>query len=191
MNDRLSSRAASFDELYQRNADPWNFDTSPYEQAKRSATLAALAGRRFSRALELGCSTGRLSQALLANCDTIIATDISPTVLETAKRNLGENEQVEFQLLEAPARWPTGSFDLIVCSEILYFMNHDEVAMCAQKAAASLAANGLCLLVNWTGENDMPLSGDMVADLFVQSAKWETHRLERADTYRIDTLHKD
>ena len=36
--------AARFDELYERSADPWSYESSDYEREKYASTLAALPG---------------------------------------------------------------------------------------------------------------------------------------------------
>ena len=37
--------AESFERLYAASSDPWDYDSSPYEREKYTATLAALDGR--------------------------------------------------------------------------------------------------------------------------------------------------
>ena len=41
--------ARYFDDLYAGERDPWEFETSAYEQAKYGATLAALPASRYRR----------------------------------------------------------------------------------------------------------------------------------------------
>ena len=88
MTDGPADRAAQFDALYERDPDPWDFETSAYEAQKRAATLAAIAGKRFARALELGCSTGRLTVELAEVSDRIVAVDCSATALAMAEDRL-------------------------------------------------------------------------------------------------------
>ncbi len=66
-----------FEELYKKSEDPWSFATSEYERRKYERTLDALGGRRFSQALELGCSIGVFTAMLAPHCDELVAVDTS------------------------------------------------------------------------------------------------------------------
>ena len=59
---RTRMGAAYFEELYAADHDPWDLATSAYERDKYEATMAALEGRRFASALEVGCSIGMLTE---------------------------------------------------------------------------------------------------------------------------------
>ena len=83
MTERLGP--AFFDDLYAADPDPWKFASSPYEAAKYDATIEALQGRRFTSALEIGCSIGVLTDRLSAHCDTLLAIDVAEAALDQAK----------------------------------------------------------------------------------------------------------
>ena len=170
--------------------DPWDFETSAYEAQKRAATLAAIAGKRFARALELGCSTGRLTVELAEVSDRIVAVDCSATALAMAEDRL-EPLRVTLERMDVPASWPSGTFDLVVISEVLYFLSREEVAQVAGKCADSLTAGGTCLLVNWTGENNLPVSGDEAVAIFEEHASLTLAARSRAEKYRIDLYCRD
>ena len=55
-----------FDEMYRCDPDPWQFESSWYEQRKYELTVAALPERRYRSAFEPGCSVGVLSSLLAA-----------------------------------------------------------------------------------------------------------------------------
>ena len=59
-----------------------------------------------------------------------------------------------------PAQWPEGSFDLILLSEVVYFLDGDDVEHLAARVRGCLRPGGDVVLVHWTGETDYPLSGD-------------------------------
>ena len=84
-----------------------------------------------------------------------------------------------------------GPFDLVVISELLYFLNPIDVSDLATRVAAVLADQALVVLVNWTGETDTPCTGDEAAERFARrlGAQGRFKRtLLRRDTYRIDRL---
>ena len=47
-----------FEKLYAEDEDPWNFETSKYEQKKYKNTLKAISDRKLKNALEIGCANG-------------------------------------------------------------------------------------------------------------------------------------
>ena len=66
-----------FDEVYRANTAPWSFETSPYEQAKYTDTVAALPKASYESAFEVGCSLGVLTQLLATRCQHLLAVDVA------------------------------------------------------------------------------------------------------------------
>ncbi len=159
--------AAYFDALYRSDRDPWGFETSPYEAAKYATTVQALGGRRFARALEIGCSIGVLTCALAKQCDTLLGLDISAAPLVTARARCANLPNASFRQAAIPQDWPEGCFDLIVLSEVLYFLPPPDIATLALRILASLAPHGFVLLVNWLGPTGTPCDGDTAAQLLI------------------------
>ena len=183
------TREAEFEALYRGSPDPWGMETSAYEAAKYDATLAALPRARYERGLEVGCSIGVLSMRLAARCDRLTALDVSKTALARARARPGA-ERIEWVRAEVPAGWPEAPRDLIVLSEVLYFLEPDEVRALARLAARDLLPGGTLVLVNWLGECDRTLDGDAAADLFIEAAlpALTIVRQARQPLYRIDVL---
>ncbi len=186
--DAPSERKARFDRLFADNPDPWDIDTSEYERGKRESVLAALGERRFARLLEVGCAGGALTECLASCADLIVALDASTEALELSRRRLCRVDNVELVAAEVPSYWPEGQFDAIILSEVLYFLSTDEIRTVSRLAHASLTADGLCLMVNWTGPNDLPVDGDTAADLFLAAAPWRVTMARREECYRLDLL---
>ncbi len=190
MSGERSDRRETFERLFANGDDPWGLQTSDYERAKRDATLAALGGRRFTRGLEIGCATGLITERLAPWCDDLFAMDISQTALERARARLAGHRSVRFIQGEVPSYWPSGSFDLIVLSEVLYFLSREEIGQVARASWRSLQQGGVCLLVNWTGANDLPVGGSEAVALFGEARNWRLERHRAEETYRIDCFSK-
>src|SRR3954463_8269967 len=101
--------AAFFDELYAKDPDPWEFETSEYEAAKYDATIAALEGRHFKTGLEIGCSIGVLTEHLARHVDELLGIDVAEAALARARER---NPGVRFERREIPEEYPSGHFEL-------------------------------------------------------------------------------
>src|ERR1700722_15704520 len=110
-----------FDEIYASDPDPWQFESSWYEQRKYALTMAALPDLRYRSGFEPGCSIGVLSSLLAERCDHLLSADIVPGVLQRANERCRSLSNVSFELRAIPEEWPAGPFDLIVLSEIAYY----------------------------------------------------------------------
>ena len=177
---------AVFDRIYAASEDPWAFRSSPYEREKYRATLALLGERCFASGLEIGCSIGVLTAQLAQRCGSLVAIDCAEAALAQAEASC---PGVRFERHFVPGSFPAGRFELIVVSEVLYFLSLDDVGRLATLCDAALLPGGLVVLANWTGQTDTPSTGETAADAFVAASRTlslcETHR---AETYRLDLL---
>lgn len=141
----------ALDDLHRELADPWGVDVRWYEQRKRDLILAALPRRRFARGLEVGCSTGALTEALAERCDHLDAVDASAAAVDRARERLGHLPHVVVRQLEVPRGWPEGdgTLDLLVVSEVGYFLSPVDLDGTVERAAASLAPGGAVVLCHW------------------------------------------
>jgi predicted TPR repeat methyltransferase len=185
----MSSRPPDyFERLYAANPDPWSFETSRYEHEKYDATIAALGGRYFFSALEIGCSIGVLTARLAVHCDRLLAVDVVDSALARAKSRCAAFPHVQFENRRLPQDWPEQKFGLIVISEVLYFMNPADIRRLAKRATASIAPGGHALLVNYTETIDEPCSGNEAADIFSAAARLTRVRQIIRPKFRIDLL---
>ncbi len=105
----ISKRPDYFEMVYGANADPWGFESSPYEDAKYDATLAALPKARYQSGFEIGCSIGVLTERLAQRVRGLLAVDVVPDVLERARTRCRDLPQVRFARMELPASCRTSS----------------------------------------------------------------------------------
>ena len=184
-----------FDHVYAANRDPWDFETSAYERAKYTATLAALPRPHYARAFEIGCSLGVLTARLAPRCGHLLAVDVSEAALDQARARCVELPQVEICSLRVPQEFPDEKFDLILLSEVGYYWSAPDLARAADLLLAALNPSGQLLLVHWTPPvHDYPLTGDEVHDFFLTKAG-PTSPLrhlagQRHETYRLDLFER-
>ncbi len=188
MSAGRSLSAGYFDALYAGKDDPWGFATSPYEQAKYAATLEALPTTRFASAFEVGCSIGVLTRLLASRCVRVLAVDVAEVALAQARHRCADLEHVALERLQVPAEWPQQTFDLIVLSEVLYYLSPRDVAHAAQRSRDSLRAHGSVLLVHYILPTDYPCSGDTAAELFIGETGLTPSLQRREACYRLDLL---
>ena len=176
-----------FEDLYARSEDPWSFATSAYERDKYADTLGALGGARFKRGLEVGCSIGIFTEQLAEVCDALVAIDVSEHALARAQKRLGERPNVTLKTMTFPEEMPAGPWDLVVCSEVLYYLDDAAFARAVERLRAALATKATVLAVHWRPPTSTyPLLGDEVHDrLTAQLRDW--HVLDgRHERYRLD-----
>jgi LmbE family N-acetylglucosaminyl deacetylase len=143
-----------FERLHRASADPWSVRTRWYERRKRALTLASLPAERYGRALELGCSNGELSAALAERCDSVLGIDASAAAVELASRRTAELPSVRIERMRVPGEWPDGPFDLVVVSELAYYLAADQWTATIDRIVTSLAPGGAVLLCHWSGIAD-------------------------------------
>lgn len=176
-----------FEGLYAESPDPWNFETSEYERRKYGRTLGALGDRRFRRALEAGCSTGVFTAMLAPRCDGLLAVDTSERAVALARERLAGYPDVRVERRTLPEEMPEGPFDLIVASEILYYLPEAVMLRTLRRCEAELAPGGVLLAVHWRRETrTYPLQGDEVHDLLVRHSRLRNTETVVEENYRLD-----
>jgi 2-polyprenyl-3-methyl-5-hydroxy-6-metoxy-1,4-benzoquinol methylase len=183
-----STPARHFEALYRRHADPWELATSGYEDRKYRATVAALGERRFRNGLEVGCSIGTLTERLAGRCDALLGIDFIEQPLREARERCANLPHVRFELRAVPAQWPPGSFDLIVLSEVLYFLSPADLNEVARRCATGAEPDRTVSMVNWRRPNDGTMPGDAAAEMLLGllPASWKRIAVALNDDYRID-----
>lgn len=181
-----------FDDVYKHSKDPWDFETSAYEKKKYEATIDALPKENYNHALEIGCSIGVLTEMLAKRCHQLLSTDISEAPLQKAKDRLRSSPQVTFQQVGIPQQYPDKKFDLIVMSEVGYYLSMEDLKTAKEKIIESLEKNGDLILVHWLPfVHDYPLTGDEVHELFLEpDARLQHLNGKREEQYKLDVFRK-
>lgn len=151
-----------FERLYAGDPDPWQVATSWYERRKIAVSAASLRRERYALAWDAACGTGDLAVALAARCERVVATDLSSTACDIARARLIDCPNAEVTTSALPARPEalTAAPDLVVLSEVLYYL--DEPARRATYALVDevSAPDADVLAVHWAPHpEDAYLSG--------------------------------
>ncbi len=189
MSERLGREY--FERLYANSLDPWDFETSGYERKKYRHTLESLGDRTFRRALEAGCSIGVFTEMLAPRCDELLAVDASDRAVSAARKRLEKSPNVRVERRTLPEETPEGAFDLIVASEVLYYLDREAMLETLRLLENSLAPGGLFLAVHWRKETaTYPLQGDEVHGLIHSNTRLDHIKSEAEPEYRLDLFER-
>lgn len=182
-----------FEDLYRDGPDPWGFETSPYEDSKYVSIMEALPRRSYRAALEIGCSSGVLTQRLATRCTRLLAVDVSELALAQARARCQHYQHIRFARYQVPQEFPTEVFDLILVCEVGYYLGLDDLIQLRTRIVQQLAPGGHLLLVHWTPKvEEYPLTGDTVHELFLSLPPIDLHHLagQREKCYRLDLFER-
>ena len=136
--------------MYARDDDPWHLREGWYERRKLQLLLACLPRQRYAAVFEPGCSVGEVTARLAERCDLVLAADFHADAVAAARKRTADLPNVEVRQLLLPRQWPSGSrFDLIVLSEIGYFLSPPAWAELCGRVAGSLAGDATVLACHW------------------------------------------
>ena len=176
-----------FDRVYASADDPWGFGSRWYEHRKYAFTLAALPAPSYDSGLEIGCSIGILTTQLAQRCHELTAVDLSPAALEAARARVPPS----VRLLQGgvPDGWPAGSYDLVVLSEVGYYLDEPDLGRLLDLVERDLRPGGTVVACHWRhAVADYPLTGDQVHQAL---ARWpRLSRVEEED-FLLDVLVPD
>jgi LmbE family N-acetylglucosaminyl deacetylase len=146
---RQSAPVSRFTELYAADADPWQVADRWYERRKRALTIASLPGERYGTAVEPACGTGMLTALLAQRCDRVLAFDPVCSAVAAARSRTAELAGVVVAEGGLPGDFPPGPVDLVVFSEILYYLDDAAFAASVDAAVAALRPGGHMVAVDW------------------------------------------
>jgi SAM-dependent methyltransferase len=144
-----------FEQLWSQG-DPWELQTSRFEQERYAHLLRVLAGRRYARVLEIGCGVGTFSRQLASIAESVLAIDISPIAIDRARAE-SDLRNVVFRaanIMDYDVR-AEGPWDLLVLAETIYYLGwlypFFNVGWVASEMFAATAPGGRLLLTNVSG----------------------------------------
>jgi SAM-dependent methyltransferase len=106
---------------------------------------------------------GVFTWVLAPRCDTLLSCDLAAAAVKAAAARTPGLPQVRVEQRDIPRQWPSGRFDLIVLSEILYYFGDHDLEQVLKHAAGSLEPDGTLLAVHWRHPvAEYPRTGDDV-----------------------------
>lgn len=139
---------AGFERKFRADKDPWNYRSSAFERHKRNVLLKACGSIKRGRGLELGCANGETTMELARRCLRLVAIDGSATAIDEAKRRASSDLNVKFIRGELPEHMSRGPFDLIVVSELAYYLAPHALATLQTRLIRALARGGRIVVLH-------------------------------------------
>ena len=155
--------------MYAESADPWQLESRWYEQRKYAITTAMLPYPRYRHAFEPGCSIGVLTEQLVGRCDHVTSSDVSVDALDATQRRLragGVADRVTLLRGSLDQPWPAGPFDLVVLSEVCYYLQPATLREVLDREVPRLAPIATLVTAHWRHPvQEYPMAGDHVNDI--------------------------
>lgn len=180
-----------WDRMYAEAVDPYGFREKWYERRKYALTVAALPRERYPAALELACSVGELTRGLAPHCEHLLALDAAAAAVATARETVAEHPHVQVERATLPGEWPQGSYDLVVFSELGYFLGAADLDALVERIAGSLRPGGHCVAVHWRVPSaDLTHTGDEVHARLRAQPGWDRVGGYVEDAFLLDLLER-
>ena len=187
-----------FDALYHNNTDPWQYQTRWYEKRKRDICLALLPQQYYNTAIELGCGNGIFSELLAHRCHALVSIDGNAQAVRLAKQRVTAlrhvrilQEVIPNVLSNLPSAlmqaYPLSddtlaskpAFDLMVISEILYYLSLEDIDIVIDWIEKHLAPYGTLLCCHWRYPIDgFKMNGELVHQRLQQAFDWVANSRE-------------
>lgn len=165
----MSVATPYFDQLFAGNDDPWAFRQRWYEQRKRALTLAVLTRPRYRSIFEPGCANGELSAELAPRCERLVCCDTAAAAVALAQTRLRGFSHAQVHQSRLPEEWPPGQFELIVLSELCYYLDAEDLQRLIDCALNALTDNGQLLACHWRPRiNGCPQTAEQVHEMLAQ-----------------------
>ncbi len=129
--------------------DPWSLDTNPYEQNRYELMLDLMRAKEwvYESGLEIGCAAGAFTIRLFSLCKKLHVVDCQARAIEKCRQRLGNHAKVRFSVADISevTGW-SDSYDLIVVSEVLYYLETTERVCATVRSIASWLRPGGVLI---------------------------------------------
>ena len=177
-----------FERVWSASEDPWDHAGRFYERRKYALTEAMLDRPRFRSAFEPGCGIGLLTERLADRTDQLLAWDRHPRAVEVTSRRTARSAHVTVAVGQLP-QWPAGPFDLVVLSEVLYYLTPPQVDEVGARVLDSTAPGSLLVAAHF--RRDVPehaQPGDTVQQAVCELTGFEHRGRYIDDDVVIDAL---
>ncbi|MGP4038529.1 class I SAM-dependent methyltransferase [Gracilibacillus sp. D59] len=120
MKERVKETFNQLAKVYEHSVDTVSLYNSEYE---RPAMLEQLPQYLYDKSiLDAGCAAGWYTLQFINRGANVVATDISPEMVNATKRRVGEKAEIQCLDLAAELPFEDNTFDIIVSSLTLHYL---------------------------------------------------------------------
>ena len=157
-------RPGFFDHFFDEG-DPFGFDRNPEEQLKFARTLEVCGDGPLGRVLELGCAVGSFTEVLAPRSGEVVALDVSQSAVDQVIERTRGHSNVRAVAMSIPDDYPEGTFDLVVASDVLYYLPVEVLTAVRRADRGSVADGGAFVAVHYVPRMGSVLNGDEAHDI--------------------------
>ncbi|ACF14311.1 Methyltransferase type 12 [Chloroherpeton thalassium ATCC 35110] len=139
---------AVFNWFYKFSSDPFDLEKSDYEAHKFALVAKCVQEIHVKNALDIGCGTGVLTEKISHFCTHILGIDFSTEAIETAKNRCAGQSNIRFLAADIRAFQPPETYDLVLCSEVLYYVGEPDLEKFLGLLHVALSENGRLIVVD-------------------------------------------
>lgn len=140
-----------FERKFASDPDPWRTWTSSYEQVKRRHLGQVIGPGRYGRVLEVGAGNGSNTHMLASRALRLTVTEGTLTGVRLIREMFDETRRIKVCRLDISDRLPEHRYDLIVISEILYYLKDKPFRNLVREVKRTLQPGGVLVLAHHTG----------------------------------------
>lgn len=175
-----------------REPDPWGYQKHWYERRRRQLIAAALPHEKLGRVLEIGCSSGLITQLLAPRASQVLAVDVSAKAVELARERLQGLEQVQVLHADITQDWPQQAFDHILLCDVAYYLQEAQIRQLAGHIRRQTAPGCVLLLAHWRHAFEQVVTPAQTAhDLLRQGTGWHGLAHYADEDLLVDLLGAD
>jgi len=98
----------------------------------------------------------------------VTGTDVAAAAIEQARRRA---PAARFEQAAFPAEWPSGRWDLVVLSEVGYYLSPDDLDRTVDRVLDSLDDDGVLVTCHWRHPDDEAVTDGDTVDARI-AARW-------------------
>ncbi|MCD2513430.1 class I SAM-dependent methyltransferase [Comamonas endophytica] len=170
--------------------DPWGYQKHWYERRRRQLIAAMLPNEKLGCVLEIGCSSGLMTQLLAPRASQLLAVDVSAKAVELARERLQGLPQVQVLQADITRDWPQQAFTHILLCDVAYYLEQAQIRQLARNIARQ--ATGVLLLAHWRHAFEQVATPAQAAhDLLREGTGWHGLAHYEDEDLLVDVLGAD
>jgi SAM-dependent methyltransferase len=134
--------------------------------------LKALSPISGKKVLELGCAEGFITKEIAKQAAQVVACELSPLAAERT-RNVCVGMPVTGIAGDIRTCLPDETFDIILASDVFYYLTAEELTRVAAALANSAADDGRLIMANeWNSSYSQLTSPDQIIQTIMDTTRW-------------------